>query len=60
MSLKSVNKYVIIFRYVEGKILGAIVSGPRVMDIYKEVRLKCFEMSAIDSSEIFGEEGTGE
>ena len=41
-------KYVIIFRYVEGKIHGAIVRGPRVMDSYKVVRLKCFEMSAIE------------
>ena len=28
------------------------------MDIYKEVRLKCFEMSACDLSEIFREKGT--
>ena len=28
------------------------------MDIYKEVRLKCFEMSACDLAEIFGEKGT--
>ena len=51
-------KYVIIFGYFEGIIKGVVIGGQQVLDIYQEVRLKCFEMSDCDSSELFGEKGT--
>jgi len=52
-------KYVALFRYYEGKIKGVVLQRQKqVLDVYKEVRLKCFEMSDCDSSELFGEKGT--
>jgi len=51
-------KYIVRFTVADGKIHGTIVSGPKVIEIYEQVRLKCFEISGYDATELFGEEGT--